>query len=71
MMLMTVSIWPSSVSSANSPAPAPVPKMPPKTSTPPMRKSTPPRLRCAKMPETLAPVTWLEADAAATVGGMP
>jgi hypothetical protein len=31
----------------------------------------PPRRACANAPETLAPVTWLAADAAATVGGTP
>ena len=47
------------------------PTMPPATSTPPIFTSTPPRCQCANTPDTLAPVTWLAAEAAATVGGMP
>ena len=53
------------------PAPARLPTTPPATSTPPILASTPPRRQCANTPETLAPVTWLAEDAAATVGGMP
>ena len=48
-----------------------MPTTPPATSTAPIWTSTPPRRKCANTPDTLAPVTWLAADAAATVGGMP
>ncbi len=68
---MTVSIWPNASKISNIAAPAAVPKSPPTTSTAPIWKSTPPRFMCANTPDTLAPVTWVEADAAATVGGMP
>ena len=51
--------------------PRPAPTTPPAISTPPMRKSTVPRDMWVTTPDTLAPVTWLAAEAAATVGGMP
>jgi hypothetical protein len=70
-ILMTVSIWPSSSNRRNSTAPIPVPITPPAIITAPICRSTPPRRLCAKTPETLAPVTWLAAEAAATVGGTP
>ena len=70
-MPITTSIWPLFCSSVNNAAPAMLPITPPTTSTTPIWTSTPPRRKCASTPETLAPVTWLAADAAATVGGMP
>ena len=68
---MTVSICPHAVSNSNKAAPISDPSRPPATSTAPIRKSTPSRSRCAMTPDTLAPVTCVAADAAATVGGMP
>ena len=70
-MLIVVSICPHAVSSSNNPAPISDPSNPPAISTAPMRKSTPPRSKWASAPETLAPVTCVAADAAATVGGIP
>src|SRR3546814_2565919 len=51
ILLMTVSIWPQAVSSSNNPAPTSDPIRSPTTSTAPIRKSTPPRSRCASAPE--------------------
>ena len=39
--------------------------------TAPILTSTPPRRMWTITPDTLAPVIWVEAEATATVGGMP
>ena len=53
------------------PAPKIEPISPPTIITRPILRSTPPRRMWAITPETLEPVIWVEAEATATVGGMP